>query len=120
MFSNLSSSSISLATDTPSLVMRGAPNDLSRMTLRPLGPSVTLTASARILTPRSILLRASVSNLTSLAAMSRFPSSGMFQVNARFAQASAQHPAISGQLAQNIAFLHDQQLFAVDRDFGAG
>ena len=41
MFSNLSSSSISLATVTPSLVMRGAPNDLSRMTLRPLGPSVT-------------------------------------------------------------------------------
>jgi len=39
MFSNLSSSSISLATVTPSLVMRGAPNDLSRMTLRPWGPA---------------------------------------------------------------------------------
>ncbi len=38
MFSNLSSSSISLATVTPSLVMRGAPNDLSMMTLRPFGP----------------------------------------------------------------------------------
>ena len=37
MFSNLSSSSISLATVTPSLVMRGAPNDLSSTTLRPLG-----------------------------------------------------------------------------------
>jgi hypothetical protein len=36
MFSNLSSSSISLATVTPSLLMRGAPNDLSRTTLRPL------------------------------------------------------------------------------------
>ena len=54
MFSNLSSSSISLATVTPSLVMRGAPNDLSRMTLRPLGPSVTFTALARISTPRNI------------------------------------------------------------------
>jgi hypothetical protein len=32
MFSNLSSSSISLATVTPSLVMRGAPNDLSMTT----------------------------------------------------------------------------------------
>jgi hypothetical protein len=38
MFSNLSSSSISLATVTPSLVMRGAPNDLSMTTLRPFGP----------------------------------------------------------------------------------
>ena len=44
MFSNLSSSSISLATVTPSLVIRGAPYDLSRTTLRPFGPSVTLTA----------------------------------------------------------------------------
>ena len=69
MFSNLSSSSISLATATPSLVMRGAPYDLSRMTLRPLGPSVTLTALLRISTPRSILSRASVENLTSLADM---------------------------------------------------
>ncbi len=43
MFSNLSSSSISLATVTPSLVMRGAPKLLSMTTLRPFGPSVTLT-----------------------------------------------------------------------------
>ena len=70
IFSNLSSSSISLATVTPSLVMRGAPNDLSRMTLRPLGPSVTFTALARMSTPRSILSRASVENLTSFAAIS--------------------------------------------------
>ena len=48
IFSNLSSSSISLATVTPSLVMRGAPNDFSMTTLRPLGPSVTFTALARI------------------------------------------------------------------------
>ena len=59
MFSNLSASSISLATVTPSLVMRGAPNDLSRTTLRPFGPSVTLTALARMSTPRSIRSRAS-------------------------------------------------------------
>ena len=67
MFSNLSSSSISLATVTPSLVMRGAPNDLSSTTLRPLGPSVTLTALARMSTPRSMRSRASTPNLTSLA-----------------------------------------------------
>jgi hypothetical protein len=52
MFSNLSLSSISLATVTPSLVMRGAPKLLSMTTLRPLGPSVTLTALARVSTPR--------------------------------------------------------------------
>ena len=69
MFSNLSASSISLATVTPSLVMRGAPKDLSITTLRPLGPSVTLTASARMLTPRSMRSRASVSKRTSLAAI---------------------------------------------------
>ena len=59
MFSNLSASSISLATVTPSLVMRGAPKDFSSTTLRPLGPSVTLTALARISTPCSIRSRAS-------------------------------------------------------------
>ena len=59
MFSNLSSSSISLATVTPSLVMRGAPKVLSSTTLRPFGPSVTFTALARMSTPRSILSRAS-------------------------------------------------------------
>ncbi len=69
MFSNLSLSSISLATVTPSLVMRGAPNDLSRTTLRPLGPSVTRTASARMSMPRSMRSRASVLCLMSLAAM---------------------------------------------------
>ena len=69
MFSNLSSSSISFATVTPSLVTRGAPNDLSSTTLRPFGPSVTFTALARMSTPRSMRSRASVENLTSLAAM---------------------------------------------------
>ena len=38
MFSNLFSSSISLATVTPSLVTVGAPNVFSMTTLRPLGP----------------------------------------------------------------------------------
>src|SRR6185312_6784060 len=67
IFSNLSSSSISLATVTPSFVMRGAPKDFSMTTLRPLGPSVTFTALARISTPRNIRSRASCENLTSLA-----------------------------------------------------
>ncbi len=52
MFSNASSSSISRAMVTPSLVMVGAPYFLSSTTLRPLGPSVTRTASATLSTPR--------------------------------------------------------------------
>src|SRR6185436_13339282 len=57
MFSRGSLRSISLATVTPSLVMVGEPNFLSRTTLRPLGPSVTFTASASWLTPRRIAWR---------------------------------------------------------------
>jgi hypothetical protein len=44
MFMKRSSNSISFATDTPSFVTVGPPNDLSKTTLRPLGPIVTLTA----------------------------------------------------------------------------
>src|ERR671926_1648524 len=57
MFSSGSLRSISLATVTPSLVIVGDPNFLSRTTLRPFGPSVTLTASASWLTPRSTACR---------------------------------------------------------------
>jgi hypothetical protein len=52
MFSMASSSSISFATVTPSLVIEGAPNFFSITTLRPLGPRVTFTALARMSTPR--------------------------------------------------------------------
>src|SRR5580704_8528681 len=66
-FSVGSSSSISRATVTPSLVIVGAPHFLSITTLRPFGPSVTLTASARWFTPRSRARRASSSNTRLLA-----------------------------------------------------
>src|SRR5437899_9603792 len=69
MFSNLSASSISFATVTPSLETVGAPQDFSITTLRPRGPRVTVTASARMLTPRSTLARASSPNRTSFAAI---------------------------------------------------
>src|SRR4051812_31912237 len=69
MFWNLSSSSISLATVTPSLVTVGAPHDFSMTTLRPRGPSVTFTALARVLRPAAICARALVSNRISLAAI---------------------------------------------------
>ena len=58
MFSKGSSSSISLAMVTPSLVMSGAPYFLSSTTLRPFGPRVILTVSASAFTPFSRLRRA--------------------------------------------------------------
>ncbi len=67
MFWNLSLSSISLATDTPSLVTVGAPQDFSSTTLRPRGPRVTLTALPRILAPCTIRSRARPENSTFLA-----------------------------------------------------
>src|SRR5260221_7997488 len=103
MFSNLSASSISLATVTPSLVMRGAPNDLSMTTLRPLGPSVTRTALARVSTPRNMRSRASVENLTSLAAIV-----GYSLLLAGFVDD-----------AHHVGFLHDDELLAVQLDFRA-
>ena len=73
MFSNLSFNSISLATETPSLVTVGAPKERSRTTLRPLGPSVVLTALASVLTPRTIRVRASSPKNTCFAAMLIIP-----------------------------------------------
>ena len=61
IFSYGSSSSISLAMETPSLVIVGAPHFFSSTTLRPRGPSVTRTASARMFRPRSRPRRASSS-----------------------------------------------------------
>ena len=61
MFSNGSASSMSRATVTPSWMTVGAPYFLSSATLRPLGPSVVLTASASASMPRFIEPRASSS-----------------------------------------------------------
>src|SRR6201987_1026155 len=116
IFSNLSSSSISLATVTPSLVMRGAPYDLSSTTLRPLGPSVTRTALARMSIPRNILSRASTENLTSLADILLlreflfhcWKSSGDLLLGHRFLE----H-------AHDVGFLHDQELLALNLDLGS-
>src|ERR1700704_1996989 len=134
MFSNLSSSSISLATVTPSLVTRGAPNDLSSTTLRPLGPSVTLTALLRMSTPRSMRSRASTPNLTSLADIFDFPklnlvshpSSGASQALLRVSVCGDGLGSLLlgsgnvGEDAHDVAFFHDQQFLAVELDLGAG
>src|SRR5262245_18927363 len=72
MFASLSSSSISLATVTPSLVTVGEPQLGSMMTFRPRGPSVTLTVLARMLSPLAMLWRALCENTISLAAMTLY------------------------------------------------
>src|SRR5207247_6328532 len=115
MFSNLSSSSISLATVTPSLVIRGAPNDLSRTTLRPLGPSVTRTALARMSIPRSLRSRASPENFTSLAAMAFYSGSFILVWLVWVGGADADRrgylqaaPPGSGDHAHDVGFFHDQ------------
>src|SRR5829696_1984967 len=115
MFSNLSASSISLATVTPSLVTRGAPNDLSRTTFRPFGPRVTFTALARVSTPRSMRSRASVEKRTSLAAMSLPPIHLLLMRGSR--------GLLAGNVllddAHDVGLLHDQEILAVDADLGA-
>src|ERR1700743_2254869 len=67
MFSNWFFRWISRAIVTPSLVTTGVPVIFSRMTLRPLGPSVDFTASASWSTPASSRLRASSLKRSSLA-----------------------------------------------------
>src|SRR5437868_13236814 len=117
MFSNLSSSSISLATVTPSLVMRGAPKLLSSTTLRPFGPRVTLTAFARMSTPRSMRSRASTENLTSLAAIYVAPLMSWIAVGRALRGLLAGDGLFEN--AHDVAFLHDQEIDAVDLDLGA-
>ena len=72
MFSYRSSSSISFAMVTPSLVISGVPKDLSKTTFLPFGPSVTFTVSASLLTPSSIFFLASISKLRSFAIFDSF------------------------------------------------
>src|SRR4030095_11129109 len=119
MFSNLSSSSISLATVTPSLVMRGRPKLLSSTTLRPFGPRVTLTALARMSTPRNILSRASTENLTSLAAIMNYSVAGLQR---GIESMCLRRLALGGgflEHAHDVGLLHDQELLAVDLHLGA-
>src|SRR6202051_5135533 len=118
MFSNLSSSSISLATVTPSLVMRGAPYDLSRITLRPFGPSVPLTALLKISTARSIRSRASEENRTSLADMIFNP---WFEMRGQAASGRLfLRSACALDHTHDVGLLHDQKGLDVDLDLGAG
>ena len=73
IFSCGSSSSISLAIETPSFVIVGAPHFFSRTTLRPFGPNVIFTAFASWSMPRSSARRASSSKVMIFAAIARPP-----------------------------------------------
>src|SRR3954463_11132388 len=107
MFSNLLSSSISLATVTPSLVIVGDPKVFSMMTLRPLGPSVTFTASASVLTPLRMVSRARTSNRISLAAISLV------------SDCAGKRDLLLDD-AEDVFLAHHQVLFAFDLDVGPG
>src|SRR4051794_22740592 len=112
MFSNLSSSSISFATVTPSFVIRGAPNDFSMTTLRPFGPRVTLTAFASVSTPRSIFSRASDENVTSLAAIA-LTSFLWLTENCGTSRRLLKANRLFDD-TEDVALLHDEQILAVD------
>src|SRR5438105_2392522 len=103
MFSNLSLSSISLATDTPSLVTVGAPNARSSTTLRPLGPRVTFTASARMFSPCTILTRAFSWKRTSLAGIVSSPVTKLVCLRAF-------------DDAHDVFLAHHEELIALDLD----
>src|SRR4051794_11856610 len=120
IFSNLSASSISLATVTPSLVIRGAPKLLSITTLRPFGPSVTFTASARMSTPRSIRWRASPPKRTSLAAMWLPPGLSAWRDWGSGGWLGGLLRALALDDAHDVGLLHDQEFLAIELHLGAG
>src|SRR5579859_4375653 len=111
MFSYGSWSSTTLATVTPSCVTVGAPNCLSRATLRPLGPSVVETASASLSTPRLRLRRASSENRSCLA-ICLFLTGWFSRV--------ISHLRCAGHDGKNVCLFENQHLLAIDLGFGAG
>src|SRR5271156_3393672 len=128
IFSSAFDSSISLATVTPSLVIVGEPNFFSITTLRPFGPSVTFTASARMLTPRRIACRESspcricfaivlllfLGSSTDQIALNEAPEAPIMRRSR-----GIRHEVLLLEDAEDFFFAHDQQLFAVDLDLGA-
>src|SRR5208282_115778 len=122
MFSRGSRSSISLATVTPSLVMIGAPNFFSITALRPLGPRVIFTASARAFTPRRIDWR-EFSPVTICFAISLFPPGdssywlpGPDRQGIRKLLLAAGSLRCVADLGEDLVFLQDHVLLVVNRD----
>src|SRR4051795_5941330 len=80
-------------------------------TLRPLGPSVTFTASARMSTPRNMRLRASSPKRTSLAAICLFlilRSGGFGERRCAFDH------------AEQVALFHNEKVLLVELHLGPG
>src|SRR5215207_3209038 len=117
MFANGSSSSMSLATVTPSCVTVGAPNFLSSATLRPLGPSVVATASATLSTPRCRPRRASSRKSNCFAI--EFPPLVLVKGCDRNIKHPHQRRALGFDDAEDVALLEDEQLLAIELDFSA-
>src|SRR5689334_20899087 len=105
MFSMESFNSISFATVTPSLVMSGEPNFLSRTTLRPLGPKVILTTLASMLTPRNIACLESSPRIMFFAICILLPPGG-------FAGLS--------QNASDLVLAQNQVVLILEPDLGSG
>src|SRR6185312_2237423 len=121
MFSNGSGSSISFDTVTPSLVTVGPPNDLLRITLRPVGPSVVPTARARVSTPSSIFRRAASENSSCLATVRvSFDVVCIGQGRGGWRCARPGAGALLDDLRQDVGLAEDLDLLAVDLDLGAG
>src|SRR3954468_1459840 len=120
MFSNGSSSSMSRAIVTPSFVIVGAPNFLSRTTMRPFGPIVTLTASASLSMP-FLRLRRAVSSKISCLAKSGVPpgdagrGSG-FVVGAPLGARGGL--GLDGR--EDVLLADDEELLVVDLELGPG
>src|SRR5262245_54224394 len=123
MFSNGSSSSMSRAIVTPSLVMVGEPNFLSRTTLRPFGPIVTLTASARRSMPR-LRERRAVSSKMSCLANSKVPPGTLVRWASPTAERARWSASAGGSLVlddrQDVLLADDQEVVALDLELGTG
>src|SRR5690242_12009250 len=111
MFSNGSSSSMSRAIVTPSLVIVGEPNFLSRTTLRPFGPMVTFTASARRSMPFLSERRAVSSKLICLAKVIP-PGFLLWWGGLR--------RRLVGDDREDVLLADDQQVLVVELELGAG
>src|SRR5438132_13129754 len=125
MFSSGSCNSISYATVTPSFVMIGAPNFFSITALRPFGPSVILTASARMLTPRKIACR-EFSPVTICFAIGLHPP-GVGKLFVSFAILGQERLFLAGcrfghsaESRQDFLFAEDQVFLVVDFDVASG
>src|SRR5256885_4994435 len=114
MFSNGSSSSTSRAIVTPSFVIVGDPNFLSRTTFRPFGPIVTRTASASLSMPFLRLRRAVSSKINCLANLDVPPG----DVRGGLDAVAFEESVLDDR--EDVLLADDEELLVVDLEFGPG